>query len=133
MLVTTYRDRSDRTGLVIGKANVRRYFRRRYPSIELHLDDLHIQCTLEPDFWNDRPEIHDPRLSEWLKFKADRNRSGREPMPFALEPTGAGKFTLRPQPSSPFEAFGAEISKPVHADPDLTLDAATSVLAAQVA
>jgi hypothetical protein len=129
MFVTTYRDQSDRTGLRIGKANARRYFRRRCPSIELRLDDLQIQCTLKPDFWNDRPDIEDPRLSEWLKFKADRTSSGREPMPLTLEPAGAGKFVLLPQAASPFQAFGAEVSKPVRAEPELSLDAV--VLAVQ--
>lgn len=121
MLVTTYRDQSDRTGLLIGKANARRYFRKRCPSIELRLGDLHIQCTLNPDFWQGRPEIHDPRLSEWLKFKGDRNRSGREPMPLTLEPIGAGKFVLLSEAASPYQAFGSEVSKPVHADPGLSL------------
>ena len=76
MLVKTYRDGLARTGLHIGEANARLYFSRRATSIELRLDDLHIQCALGPDFWRGRPEIHDARL----------------------------------------EAFGAEVTKPRHAD-----------------
>jgi len=121
MLVTTYRDESDRTGLLIGKANARRYFSKRYPSIELHLDDLHIQCTLQPEFWNERPQIEDPRLSEWLKFKAARNRGGREPIPLNMEPSGEGRFVLRPQAASQSQAFGAEIAKPAKAEARLSL------------
>ena len=127
MLVTTYRDQYDRTGLLIGKANARRYFRKRCPSIELRLDDLHIQCTLPPDFWEDRPQIHDPRLSEWLKFKVARHRSGREPMSLTLEPAGSGAFAVVAQASSRYRDFGAEVAKPVEDDPGLLLEAVLAV------
>ncbi len=110
MVVKTYRDGRDRTGLHIGTANARRYFRKQAQSIDLKLDDLQIQCTLSPDFWSDRPEIHDPRLSEWLKFKAGHGGSGRTPMLLTMVPSGAGTFVVRARPGKNDESFGAEIS-----------------------
>jgi hypothetical protein len=96
MLVTTYKDGRARTGLLIGEANVRRYFRKPTGSIELRLDDLNIRCTLDPDFWNGRPQIHDPRLSVWLEYKAGRRPGGRQPMHVSLVPSGADTFVVRP-------------------------------------
>ena len=110
MLVKTHRNGHDRTGLHIGQANVRRFFRKHARSIELKLDDLHIQCTLAPDFWEGRPEIHDPRLSEWLKFKMDRTRSGHAPALLTMVPAGVDTFVLHPSPAAVSEAFGADIS-----------------------
>lgn len=112
MLVKTYKDGLSRTGLHIGEANAQRYFSRLRPSIELRLDDLHIQCTLTPDFWQGRPEIHDPRLSEWLEFKLARRGQGREPILLNLLSSGAGKFELRPHPESRYDAFGADVTLP---------------------
>jgi len=111
MQVRTYRDGRDRTGLHIGEANAHRYFRKRESSIELRLDDLHIQCTLPPDFWQGHPEIHDPRLSEWLEFKAAR-RPGREPILLSMVPTGAGTFVVHSQSDKQPESFGADVNLP---------------------
>jgi hypothetical protein len=110
MLVTTYRDGTAHTGLLVGEADARRFFPRRAPSIELHLDGLQIQCALEPDFWKGRPRISDPRLSIWLEFKVGRGSFGRQPMVLALEPAGAGKFVLRPEAAPVFQAFGADVA-----------------------
>jgi hypothetical protein len=112
MLVKTYKDGLSRTGLHIGEANAQRYFSRRRPFIELRLDDLHIQCTLSPEFWQGRPEIHDPRLSEWLQFKMARQRQGREPIQLTLVPSGSDTFVLRPRPESRYDAFGADVNLP---------------------
>lgn len=131
MLVTAYKDSSQRTGLVIGKANARRYFRKRSCSIELQLDDLQIQCTLDPDFWESRPEIHDPRLSGWLEFKVARRGSGHEPMQLALVPSGADKFVLQPQ--SAYQAFGADIALPVKRESCLSVDRGRGLEARSVA
>jgi hypothetical protein len=131
MLVTAYKDSSQRTRLLIGKANARRYFRKRSSSIELQLDDLHIQCTLDPDFWEGRPEIHDPRLSGWLEFKVARRGSGRELMQLALLPSGADKFVLRPQAA--YQAFGAEIALPVKRESCLSADGRAELQARSVA
>lgn len=109
MVVKTQKDERALTGLHIGRANARRYFRRRAQSIDLRLDDLQIQCTLSPDFWHGRPEIHDPRLSEWLEFKAGRSRPGREPMELTMVPSGADTFVVKPKAQS-YGAFGAEVS-----------------------
>ena len=57
------------TGLYVGADNVRRYFPKRISEIELQLDHLRIECGLTPDFWQDQPEIHDPRLCVWLESK----------------------------------------------------------------
>ena len=69
MVVKTHRNGRDHIGLHIGTANARRYFRKHAQTIDLRLDDLEIRCDLSPDFWEGRPEIHDPRLNEWLEFK----------------------------------------------------------------
>jgi hypothetical protein len=121
MLVKTYTDGLSRTGLHIGEANALRYFRRRTTSIEICLDDLHIQCTLTPDFWQGRPKIHDPRLSEWLEFKAARLRRGREPILLTLVPSGSDTFVLRPHPDYRYDAFGADVALPrkVKSEPGL--------------
>ena len=110
MLVTTYRDGSAGIGLLIGEANARRYFHKRASSIELQLDGLQIQCALEPDFWQGRPQIYDSRLSLWLQFKAGRESDGRKPMVLALVPTGGDTFVLRPEAAPAYQAFGAEIA-----------------------
>jgi len=120
MLVKTYRDGHQCTGLHIGEANVRRYFSKRTPSIELRLDDLRIECMLDASFWEGRPEIHDVRLSEWLEFKTARRRAGRETVFFSLVPSGPGAFVLRPPAKDRYDAFGADVIKPrkVQSEPD---------------
>jgi hypothetical protein len=111
MLVKTYRDGRQCTGLHIGEANARRYFSKQTPCIELKLDDLRIQCTLGENFWQGRPEIHDVRLSEWLEFKTGRRRPGRETIYFSLVPSGPGAFVLRPPATAQYDAFGSEVTK----------------------
>ena len=80
------------TGLYVGANNVRRYFRERVAEIELQLDHLRIQCGLAPNFWQDQPEIHDPRLCVWLESK--QNGNGHAPLPMALIPSGKNSFIL---------------------------------------
>lgn len=111
MLVKTYKDGQDHTGLLIGEANARRYFSRRKPCIELRLGDLHIQCTLSPDFWQGHPEIHDPRLSVWLEFKIGRRAASREPIFLSMVPAGSDSFVVRPS-DKPSESFGADVTRP---------------------
>jgi hypothetical protein len=122
MLVTTLKDGSYRTGLLIGEANARRYFPRSLSSIELQLDDLHIQCALEPDFWRGRPEIHDPRLSGWLEFKAGRAPSGHGPMQLAMVRSGADKFVVRTSAAQSSQAYGAEVMLPVHRESRFSIE-----------
>jgi len=121
MIVKTHRDGCDNTGLHIGRVNARRYFRRLSHSIDLKLDDLQIQCTLSPDFWDARPEIHDPRLSEWLEFKVGRRRAGLEPMQLTMVPAGDDTFVIKPKHEQTPEAFGAEISLPRKVAPQSVL------------
>ena len=68
MVVRTQGKGRSVTGLNVGANNVRRYFPKNNLVIELQLDSLQIQCGLEPDFWQDQPDIHDPRLCAWLEF-----------------------------------------------------------------
>jgi hypothetical protein len=108
MVVTTQRGERDRTGLHIGAANVRRSFREGTTAIELTLDHLQIRCTLSPDFWKGRPEIHDPRLSEWLVFKAAQRSIGRAAMELTMVRSGIDTFVVQPRAQKKHAAFGEE-------------------------
>ncbi len=81
------------TGLKVGAKNVRRYFPKSIREIELQLDHLCIQCGLAPDFWQDQPEIHDPRLCIWLESK-QRNEQANETVPLAMIRSGRNCFTI---------------------------------------
>jgi len=83
------------TGLNVGANNVQRYFQRGTPFVELELDHLQIQCGLAPDFWQDQPEIFDPRLCAWLESKHLNANTARGPVPLALIPSGKNSFRLR--------------------------------------
>jgi hypothetical protein len=63
--------------------------------IELQLDHLLIECGLSPGFWQDKPEIHDPRLCLWLESK-QHSGNGRAPVPLAMTPSGNNSFVLGP-------------------------------------
>jgi len=95
MVVTTRDNGREVLGLRVGAANVRRYFPRSMGAVELLLGDLHIQCNLTPEFWKGQPEIRDPRLGAWLKYKVSRERLNRKPVALAMEHAGANAFTLR--------------------------------------
>jgi hypothetical protein len=82
--------------LYVGAQNVRRYFPKRDSTIELRLDHLRIECDLKPDFWDGRPEIHDPRLCLWLESKHFQRKECRSPMPLVMMPAGEHSFTLGP-------------------------------------
>ena len=96
------------TGLNVGTNNVQRYFPRGVSSVELQLDHLEIQCDLPPDFWQDQPEIFDPRLCAWLESKRLSANSPRGPLPLALIPSGKNTFRLRVVP--PTEHTRAKLS-----------------------
>jgi hypothetical protein len=117
MVVKACRDGRQRTGLLIGEVNARRYFSKHAPSIELRLDDLWIQCTLSPYFWQDHPEIHDPRLSVWMEFKSAGRPRG-EPMLFSLDPSGPDAFVVCTPLNARYEAFGAEITEARKVQPE---------------
>src|ERR1700756_1288825 len=95
MVVTAQEIGRELVGLRVGAANVRKYFPREMGAVELLLGDLRIQCSLSPEFWNGHPEICDPRLGAWLKFKVSRKGSNRKPVALAMERAGANTFTLR--------------------------------------
>jgi hypothetical protein len=96
MMVKTHSLGHGVTGLHVGATNVRRYFPKNVAAIELELDHLHIQCGLDPGFWNGHPDIRDPRLSEWLEYKHRRYNLDREPIPLAMVPAGNNSFRLQP-------------------------------------
>jgi hypothetical protein len=100
MVVRTYSDGTSVPGLRVGAYNARRYFPKTSGTVELRLGDLQIQCTLPQSFWADKPEIHDPRLGEWLKFKVLQDRRNPDPIALHMVQCGANIFTLQP-PSSP--------------------------------
>jgi hypothetical protein len=83
------------TGLEVGAHNVRRYFPKGIATIELELDHLQIQCSLGPDFWQDQPEIRDPRLGAWLESKNFFQMPLCGPVPLAMIPNGKNSFRLR--------------------------------------
>ncbi len=122
MVVKTYRDGRDQLGLLVGRTNARRYFRKHAQTIDLVLDGLEIQCRLSPDFWTGRSEIRDPRLSEWLEFKVGRGRAGAAPLQVTMVPSGVDAFLIRPRADKTYEGFGAEVSlaKPVRSESLLT-------------
>ena len=96
MVVKTQFKGGEVTGLHVGARNVRRFFPKSIHVIELQLDHLQIQCGLSPEFWHGHPEIHDPRLCEWLCFKAYFSQSNhRKEVRLAMTPAGNNTFRLR--------------------------------------
>jgi hypothetical protein len=94
MVVKTQYEGFRVSGLYVGVRNVRRYFSKRTPEIELQLDHLQIQCGLTPRFWDGQPEIHDPRLCDWLESKQLHDRPSKTPVPLAMIPAGKNSFKL---------------------------------------
>lgn len=83
------------TGLKVGVNNVRRYFPKDSSSVDLQLDHLHIQCDLQPAFWQNEPQISDPRLTAWLEAKNSNVRRERKPVVMAMVPTEKRSFRLQ--------------------------------------
>ncbi len=100
MVVKTQSKGRGITGLNVGTNNAQRYFSRGVPFVELQLDHLEIQCDLGPNFWQDQPEIFDPRLCAWLESKALSTNTSRGPIPLALIPSGKNSFRLRVVPAA---------------------------------
>jgi hypothetical protein len=96
MVVKTQSNGRGITGLHVGATNVLRYFPKDMCVIELELDHLHIQCGLSPGFWQDDPEIYDPRLCAWLESKHFHTRPDRTPVPLVMIPCGNNSFKLQP-------------------------------------
>ena len=84
------------TGLHVGNGNVQQLFPPDMPHVEFELDHLRIVCTLQPEFWQGKPEIHDERLVAWLESKRINGKLAARPAPVALVPTGEHVFKLLP-------------------------------------
>jgi hypothetical protein len=112
-MVQTLDRRPGHTGLMglhIGAVNVKRYFPREVDGVELELDHLRIVCPLEPSFWQDRPEIHDMRLSSWLESKRNSGKLSAHSASVAMIPSGHRAFRL--QILLKDESEGALVSAP---------------------
>ena len=98
MLVETFSRTPGKIGLHVGVENVQRFFPESISEIDLRLGHLQILCRLNPEFWRDKPEIFDERLSDWLESKYLRDQQDRIPFRLAMVPirTGANIFRLRP-------------------------------------
>jgi len=94
MLVEALGSRQVVSALRVGPGNVRQYFPKKIPSIELELDHLRIECKLTRDFWNHAAEIRDGRLCLWLRFKIAHARSPGTPVQLAMTPTGKNRYRL---------------------------------------
>jgi hypothetical protein len=83
------------TSLRIGARNVRRYFTKGMPTIDLDLDSVLIQCDLSQDFWQDHPEIADPRLCAWLTAKKTKLKVDGDSAVLLMLPAGKNAFRLQ--------------------------------------
>ncbi len=101
MVVHTQARNCGLVGLQIGDTQAREFFPQENPYIEIQLDDLRILCPLPPSFWQDRPEICDFRLSEWLDAKRTTGKLACGAAELTLVPTGTGSFRLLPTPPKP--------------------------------
>ena len=113
MVVKTQYDGFRVSGLYVGANNVRRYFSKRIQEVELQLDHLQIQCGLTARFWDGQPEIHDPRLCDWLESKNFHERPCCTPIPLALIPSGRNSFKVAPLDPSWKMRRTKAMSKPV--------------------
>ena len=86
------------TSLRIGARNVRRYFTKGVPTIDLDLDSVQIQCDLSQDFWQDHPEIVDPRLCAWLTVKKTKLKVDGDRAVLLMLPAGRNSFRLQTKP-----------------------------------
>ena len=96
MVVKTHCKARGVTGLFVGTQNVRRYFPKNVASIELQLDHLSIRCSLSPAFWENIPEIYDPRLCAWLESRHMHRQSSRNPVELDMIPAGENAYRLQP-------------------------------------
>jgi len=104
------------TGIFIGASNVRRYFPRHLVSIELEIDHLRIRCGLHPDFWQDDPEIRDPRLSDWLELKQFRTVGKKNSVTLSMIPSGEDSFVLETTIPAVEHKRAHRVEVPAHAD-----------------
>lgn len=102
MVVRTQQQGLDVTGLRVGAANVRRYFPKTVSRVKLRIGDLEIDCMLSPEFWHGKPEIHDPRLCEWLQYRQSHQQADRRQVTLAMDCAGGDSYTLQPIAPSGF-------------------------------
>ena len=103
------------TGIYIGASNVRRYFPRHILAVDLEIDHLRIRCSLRPDFWQDAPEIRDPRLSDWLELKQFRTGGSKNSITLSMIPSGEDAFVLGTAVPVEHKRMHA-VAVPAHAD-----------------
>src|ERR1035438_4356756 len=98
MLVETFSGTPGKTALHVGVENAQRFFPEKISEIDLHLGHLQIRCSLNPEFWQGKPEIFDERLSAWLESKYLHGKRDRTPIRLAMVQIGIGTniFRLRP-------------------------------------
>ena len=99
MLVRTTAKGHASAALHVGARNVQKYFGGHSSVVALELDHLCIDCVLPPEFWQGDPEIHDPRLSEWLRFKVLKGTSVQASGSLQMIPAGENCFRLVPRKS----------------------------------
>lgn len=98
-MIVKIQDKGSRvTGLHIGARNVRRHFVKSIPTVDLDLDSLQIRCDLGQEFWDDQPEIADPRLCAWLAAKNFSRKANGNRAVMLMLPAGKNSFRLRPMP-----------------------------------
>ena len=88
-------------GLQITNSQVQEFFPPEALTIELELDHLRITCPLPASFWQDRPEIHDLRLSSWLETKRSTGKLANSGGQLTMVPCGNNTFRLLPLPPDP--------------------------------
>ena len=96
MVVRTQNKGRRVTGLNVGANNVQRYFPKGILTIELQLGHLLIRCGLEPEFWQDWPDIHDSRLCDWLEFKYPYGKPDRPPALLTMIISENNSFRVEP-------------------------------------
>jgi hypothetical protein len=95
-------------GLHVGAENVQQYFPPHVQQVELELDHLQIACSLDPSFWDGRPEIHDTRLSSWLESKRNSGKLGEQDAALTLVPCGNSSFKIQIGSESPASKDNAD-------------------------
>jgi hypothetical protein len=95
------------TGIRISKSDARRLFPWNLKSVDLELDHLRIRCDLQSNFWLDRPEISDPRLSSWLEEKLYWQKLPRTPLSVEMVRAGDSyRLQIRPSCQASKPGFG---------------------------
>lgn len=100
------------TGIRIANSDARRNFPPGVTkAIDIELDDLRIRCDLKASFWQDRPEICDPRVCAWLEAKFLGQKLPPFPIPIEMVKRGnVYQLHLLPrQQKTPKGGFGLTV------------------------